>query len=132
MTLPGRGLLSSTGIRNLLRKTAGEILIQDLPMPLAIVAADVENHREVVIRRGLLWQAVLASISIPGIYAAQRMGEYTLVDGGVVNPVPASVAAQMGADIVLAVRLVTPRDPLATPPRRCPRRAARPRRSRCS
>ncbi|HEX4517958.1 MAG TPA: cyclic nucleotide-binding and patatin-like phospholipase domain-containing protein [Gaiellaceae bacterium] len=110
MTLPGRGLLSNTGIRNLLRKTAGDVQIQDLKTPLAIVAADVDSHAEVVIRRGLLWQAVLASISIPGIYAAQRMGEYTLVDGGVVNPVPSSVAAQMGADIVLAVRLVSPRD----------------------
>ncbi|HEY4346682.1 MAG TPA: patatin-like phospholipase family protein [Gaiellaceae bacterium] len=109
VTVPGRGLLSSHGIRNLLRKTAGDIQIQDLTMPLAIVAADVENHAEVVIRRGLLWQAVLASISIPGIYAAQRMGKYTLVDGGVVNPVPASVAAEMGADIVLAVRLLPPR-----------------------
>jgi predicted acylesterase/phospholipase RssA/CRP-like cAMP-binding protein len=112
LTLPGRGLLSNTGIRNHLRKVAGDRQIQDLQVPLAVVAADVERHAEVVIRRGLIWQAVLASISIPGIYAAQRIGEFTLVDGGVVNPVPVTVAAQMGADVVLAVRLVTPRDAL--------------------
>jgi predicted acylesterase/phospholipase RssA len=112
LTVPGRGLLSNTGIRSQLRKVAGNRQIQDLQIPLAIVAADVERHAEVVIRRGLLWQAVLASASIPGIYAAQKIGEYTLVDGGVVNPVPVSVAAQMGADVVLAVRLITPRDAL--------------------
>ncbi len=110
LTLPGRGLLSNTGIRSLLRKVAGELRIEDLPTPLAIVAADVDSHAEVVLRRGYVWQAVLASISIPGVYAAQRIGAYTLVDGGVVNPVPTSVAADMGAGVVLGVRLITPRD----------------------
>ena len=109
-TLPGRGLLSNTGIRSLLRKVAGDVQIQDLETPLAVVAADLDSHAEVVLRRGLVWQAVLASISIPGVYAAQKMGSYTLVDGGIVNPVPTSVAAEMGAGVVLGVRLVTPRD----------------------
>jgi NTE family protein len=111
-TLRGRWLLSNAGIRSLLKKVAGDTRIQDLPKPLGIVAADVDSHAEVVIRSGLVWQAVLASISIPGVYAAQRMGAYTLVDGGVVNPVPTSVAADMGAGVVLGVRLVSPREQL--------------------
>jgi NTE family protein len=108
--LPGRGLLSNSRIRSLLREVAGERLIEELEIPLGVVAADVDSHAEVVIRRGFVWQGVLASISIPGVYAAQRIGDYTLVDGGVVNPVPTSVAADMGAGVVLGVRLVTPRD----------------------
>jgi NTE family protein len=59
----------------------------------------------VVFRRGLLWAAVLASMAIPGIYPPLSMGPYTLVDGGVLNPVPVDVAAAMGADVVIAVKL---------------------------
>jgi NTE family protein len=106
-TLPRAGLLSDRGIRRALIALGGGARIEDLPVPLAIVAADLESQREVIFRRGLLWVAVLASISIPGIYPAQRVGRHTVVDGGVLNPVPVSVAAGMGADTVVAVRLST-------------------------
>ena len=56
-------------------------------------------------KRGLLWQAVLASISIPGIYPPLRIGPYTVVDGGVLNPVPTNVVEDLGADVVVAVKL---------------------------
>jgi NTE family protein len=46
-------------------------------------------------------------MAIPGIYPSQRIGEHVLVDGGVLNPVPSSVAASLGADIVIAVKLAT-------------------------
>ena len=68
--------------------------------PLAIVAADISSGREVVFREGLVWAAVLASVASPGVYPAQRMGAYTLVDGGVVNPVPRDTVVAMGADVV--------------------------------
>ena len=57
-------------------------------------------------RTGLLWQAVVASLSIPGVYPALRIGEHLVVDGGVLNPVPVSIAAEMGAGVVVAVKLV--------------------------
>jgi NTE family protein len=107
-TLSRSSLLSSRGMRSLLKELAGDTRIEDLPLPLGVVAADVATQREVIFRRGLLWLAVLASISIPGIYAPQRVGPYTLVDGGVLNPVPASAAASMGADVIIAVRLSLP------------------------
>ena len=52
-----------------------------------------------------LWPAVLASMSIPGIYPPVRIGRFTLVDGGVLNPVPSSVVSELGADVVIAVKL---------------------------
>jgi NTE family protein len=104
--LPVKGLLSSRGLRAFIQEQAGERMIEDLPIPLALVAADLLTGAEVVFRRGLLWQAVVASMTIPGVYPALRIGEHLLVDGGVLNPVPASVAAAMGADVVLAVKLV--------------------------
>ena len=97
-----------------MQETVGDALLEELRIPAGIVTADLDNEREVVLRRGLVWLAVLASISIPGVYPPVRVGPHRLVDGGVVNPVPNDVAADLGADVVIAVRLVTPaaeRDP---------------------
>jgi NTE family protein len=115
--LPTRGLLSDAALRRVLQEIGGDRRIQDLHPPLAIVAADITSGREVVFREGLVWAAVLASVAIPGVYPAQRMGAYTLVDGGVVNPVPRDTVVGMGADMVLAVNLRTPGllDPVRLP-----------------
>jgi NTE family protein len=107
-TLPVRGFMSSGPLGRFLREIYQGTQIEELAIPLGVVAADLPSHREIVFRRGPLWRAVLASVSIPGVYPAQRMGNYTLVDGGVVNAVPAGVASDMGAANVIAVRLVSP------------------------
>ena len=105
LTLPLRSLLSNRGMRRYMQIVAPDVRIEDLDVPLAIVAADIRQQREVVFRRGFLWQAVLTSVSIPGVYPASPIGGAMLVDGGVLNPVPANVAAQMGAGVVIAVKL---------------------------
>jgi NTE family protein len=108
--LPVRGFMSSAALGRALHEIYGERRIEELPIPLGIVAADLLTRREIVFRRGLVWRAVLASVSIPGIYPAQRIGPYALVDGAVVNSVPTDVAADMGAGAVIAVRLMGPPD----------------------
>ncbi|MFN8541895.1 MAG: patatin-like phospholipase family protein [Thermomicrobiales bacterium] len=55
---------------------------EDLPIPFAISAADLTEGREIVLRRGPLWQAVLASAAIPAIYPPVQIGPHWLVDGG--------------------------------------------------
>ena len=122
LTFPVRSILSSNGIRAWLRHLAADARIEDLSLPLAIVAADILTQREVVFREGPVWPALLASMSIPGIYPPVVIGPYTLVDGGILNPVPSNVAAEMGAGTVIAVKLVgTPAPagghPVATVPR---------------
>jgi NTE family protein len=111
-TLPVRGFLSSTALGSYLREIFHGARIEDLPTPLGLVAADLLTQREVVLRRGPLWRAALASVSVPGVYPAQRIGPYTLIDGGVVNSVPSGVVTDMGAANVLAVRLLGPNDPI--------------------
>src|ERR1051326_2211096 len=49
--------------------------------------------------------APASAMAIPGIYPPIRMGRHVLVDGGIVNPVPISVASAMGADVIIAVNL---------------------------
>ena len=104
-TLSRRSLLSNVALAAKIREICHQTRIEELPLPLAVVAADLETGREIVFRRGLLWLAVLGSSAIPGIHPAVGIGPYTAVDGGIVNPVPSSAATAMGADKVVAVRL---------------------------
>ena len=79
--------------------------ISELEVPFAAVATDLETGREVWLREGNIADVVRASIAMPGLFKpVWRDGTY-LVDGGVVNPVPVSLARAMGADIVIAVDL---------------------------
>jgi NTE family protein len=105
LTVPRHAMLSNAGVHANFRQVAGDKRFEDLELPLAMVAADLTTGHEVVLRRGLLRTAALASMAIPGVYPPLRMGPYTLVDGGVVNPVPISVTAEMGADVVIGVNL---------------------------
>lgn len=104
-TLSLHGMLTSRPLGRYFRSVLGDRLIEELPMPLAVVAADLETQREVVFRSGSLWLALLASMSIPGIYPAMHVGGHTVADGGILNPVPSTVATEMGADVVVAVKL---------------------------
>ena len=104
-TIPWKSFLSHRGVRKFMRTHLGDTRIEDLDVPLALVAADVIAQREIVFRRGLLRVAVMATGAVPGILPAMPIGPYTAVDGGVLDPVPSSVAAQMGAGVVIAVRL---------------------------
>jgi NTE family protein len=105
LKIPYTSFLSDRGMKSYLRTMAPDVRIEDLETPLALVAADIVTQRELVLRRGLLWQAVLASIAIPGVYPAQRIGPHVAVDGGVLNPLPVNIAAEMGAGTVIAVNL---------------------------
>src|SRR5207249_8297040 len=96
ITVPTRSFLSMDGVRDGLRRITGERRFEDLQLPLAVVAADIATGQEVVFRQGLLWPPVLASMSIPGIYPPQQIGDHTLVAGAAVNRVPTNAPAPRG------------------------------------
>jgi NTE family protein len=102
-------LFSDAPMQRFGREVIGTGCIEDLSPNLAIVAADIETGDEVVFRSGPLWPAVLASLAIPGVLPAQRINGRVLVDGGIVDPIPVGVLADMGADVVLAVNLASER-----------------------
>jgi NTE family protein len=79
-----------------------------LRIPYRAVATDIATGKEVVLERGDLAQAVRASMAVPGAFAAVDIDGRTLVDGGMANNLPISVAREMGADIVIAVDISTP------------------------
>ena len=74
-----------------------------LPVPFRCVAVDIESGEQVVLSDGPLWQALRASMAIPGVFTPVERAGRLLVDGGLLNNVPADVVRRMGADLVIAV-----------------------------
>lgn len=105
VVLPKSGLLDGAKVSNLVREHVQAMRIEELPKSFAAVATDIASGEEVTIARGDVIDAVRASISVPGVFTPMRSNGRILVDGGLVNPVPVSVARAMGADIVIAVDL---------------------------
>jgi NTE family protein len=103
MTFPRSGLLTGKHFMRMLKSIIPAQAIADLRLPYAAVATDLETEKEVVLRSGNLFDAIRASIGIPGIFTPTRLNGKTLVDGGLVNPLPVSVCRAMGADLVIAV-----------------------------
>ncbi len=81
-------------------------LIEDLPIPFAAVATDLNTGEEVIMDRGPVTDAIRASIAIPGIFRPHVLDGRVLVDGGLSDPIPVSVARRMGADFVIAVSIL--------------------------
>ena len=110
----GKIMLRSPGggaFRDLLRETVGAASIEDIALPFASVCCNLETGEEVVIRRGSLADAVLASSSIPGILQPFVIDGQTLVDGAMVTPVPVETAAELDSAPVLAVNVLRPPAP---------------------
>jgi NTE family protein len=81
--------------------------IETLSSRYAAVATDLASGREIWLQEGSIGHAVRASIGMPGVFTPTRHDDRWLIDGGLVNPVPVSVARALGADIVIAVDLNT-------------------------
>ncbi|HEY82116.1 MAG TPA: patatin family protein [Dehalococcoidia bacterium] len=106
-SFPKTGFIKGQKIKDLLASfIGGDIRFKDLKIPFACVATDVETGEEVVIDRGSVPEAIRASISVPLVFTVVKRGGRYLVDGGLVNPVPVSLAKRMGADFVIAVNVI--------------------------
>lgn len=101
------GLIKGEKLMGFFEKTFADRPIESLAVPFAAVACDLHTGAEVWLRDGSTADAVRASLALPGLLTPVHYRGKTLVDGGLVNPVPVSVARAMGADIVLAVDLNT-------------------------
>ena len=83
--------------------------VDELALPFAAVATSLHTGAEIWLREGPTLEAVRASFALPGLFTPVLRDGMTLVDGGLVNPVPVSLARAMGADVVIAVDLGTDR-----------------------
>lgn len=107
-TLPS-GFISGQKIDLLLRSLTLDAFatpnFDDLPIPFRAVATDIASGEAVVLKDGDLAKAIRASMSIPAIFTPVEIDNQLLVDGGVAQNLPISVARQMGADMIIAVNV---------------------------
>lgn len=107
----GPSLLGMAGVHELLNKVIGEKTFNDTRIPCAVTAVDINSGAEVILSDGSLKAALLATIALPGIFPVQHLDGLDLVDGGVLNPVPVSVARFLSPGLpVVAVVLNDPID----------------------
>lgn len=107
---PGRGLIRGEGLARYVRDNTGGKTMEQLPMPLGIVATDLGSGDGVLFQRGDVGVAVRASSAVPAVFQPVRIGAREYVDGGLVSPVPVRFARQMGAELVIAVDISTAPD----------------------
>lgn len=100
---PRGGFLTTRRMRAFFDRLIGPVTFDQLKIPFACVAGDATTGQEVILREGPVCDAVRASSAIPGIFKPVEVDGRLLVDGVVVNNVPASVARALGADLVIAV-----------------------------
>jgi NTE family protein len=105
----GPSLMGLAGVTRLLEETLGNATFADLQLPCVLTAVDLKSGNEVLLSKGRLVEALLATVAIPGIFPARYVDGLELVDGGTLDPVPVVPARMLAPRLpVVAVVLTTP------------------------
>jgi len=93
------------GLRRVISELVNNKTFEDTQIPFAVVAADLVKGEKAIIREGKLFDALLASASIPGMFPPVILDKKILVDGGIVDVVPIETAKSLGANFVIGVNV---------------------------
>jgi len=104
----GPSLMGVQGGIRVLEDYLGNRQFQDLPIPFACTAVDLNTSQEIILAHGRVIDAVLATIAIPGIFPPRQANNYVLVDGGVLDPVPVSLARWLAPTSPVIAVCLTP------------------------
>ncbi|MEY3886201.1 MAG: family protein RssA [Pseudomonadota bacterium] len=113
MPILNRGALRGEALARYVNSQVNGRLIEQMKLPLGIVATDLHSGEPVLFRRGNTGAAVRASSAVPAVFQPVKIGTREYVDGGLVAPVPVRQARDMGANVVIAVDIST--DPEGSP-----------------
>ncbi len=108
MLAPGlstSGFVDKERIRKYLKQFVGELNIEQLQIRFASVATDLITGEEVIIDKGSLVEAIMASIAIPALFQPVLHSNRYLIDGGLTNPLPVSAAQKLNAERIIAVNV---------------------------
>lgn len=94
---------STEGLEALITNNVKQKNIEDLPKKLLVVSVDAKTGKEVVFDSGSLSKAVAGSCAVPGVFYPVIYNNMTLIDGGVINNIPADVLRDRGCDVVITV-----------------------------
>lgn len=102
----GPSLLGLSGLVDVLSQQLDDFTFTKLKIPFACTAVDIHTSTEIIINQGNVLDAVQATIAVPGVFPPKEIGDYRLVDGGVLDPVPAALARHLNPTLpVIAVSL---------------------------
>jgi NTE family protein len=104
---PIMGLVKSEKLEKLLGTMLSDRSFEELNIPLSVVTVDILTGDEVILRSGSVARAVQASCSIPGLFKPVDRDDRLLVDGGLINNLPSNIVREMGAEVVIAVDLIS-------------------------
>jgi NTE family protein len=113
-SFPGRGLIRGEALARYVSRQTGGLTIEQMKLPLGIVATDLSDGQPILFQRGDAGVAVRASSAVPAVFQPVKINGKEYVDGGLVSPVPVRFARQMGAELVIAVDISSPPDGNAT------------------
>ncbi len=116
-----QSMMGLAGLEEVLEREFGDTNIEDLRnVPFAVTAVDIDTAQLIILNRGRLVDAILATIAVPGVFPPKILGHRVLIDGGVIDPVPVNLARSLAPELpVVAVVLSPPIDEWVqpTPPR---------------
>jgi len=102
-------LIGLAGATKWLEGVIEDRTFDDLKIPCILTAADLKSGREILLSEGSLVESILATIAIPGIFPARQIGDWELVDGGALDPVPVACVRALAPKLpVVAVVLNEP------------------------
>lgn len=99
------GAIKGEKIMQVIAQMLAEVKIEDLPIPYTSVATDLTKQKEVWFQQGSLEEAIRASIAVPGVITPVQHQGRTLVDGGLLNPLPITPVVAYHADLIVAVNV---------------------------
>ncbi|GAK51785.1 putative esterase of the alpha-beta hydrolase superfamily [Candidatus Moduliflexus flocculans] len=112
LTIPWYGISKGNRLAKFMRHRLKDITFDELSIPFVAIATDISNGNEVVLRHGILWQALRASGSVPVLFEPYHLDGRYLIDGGITNPLPTDVLIENNVDIIISCAVNTLRKPI--------------------
>jgi len=102
-------LFNLEGVETILERWIGKKTFDQLRIPCALTAVDLQSVKEVILQDGSVVEAVLATIALPGVFPPRLVHDHQLVDGGVMDPVPVIAARSLAPNLPVVAVVLTPR-----------------------
>jgi NTE family protein len=105
----GPAMLGLAGLEDLLIETLGDRNFEDLRIPFAVTAVDIDTAEAIILRRGRVREALLATIAVPGVFPPRPFNGRILIDGGILDPVPVNLARTLAPGLPVVAVVLSPR-----------------------
>jgi len=109
-TWSSAGMMKGERVFNKIKTFIPDMLIEEMPIPFMAISTDISHHKEIVFTSGSFFDAVRASIAIPGVFTPVNQLDNILVDGGLINPLPLNHLKRKVDEMVIAINVNAPEE----------------------